>query len=72
MKRHLLYIIALWSLACMVSCHRHYQYPSVLQETDSLCVVSPGSAVSLLRAIAGDMQKNPCMCRNAITCLPSR
>ncbi|MBQ8008892.1 MAG: tetratricopeptide repeat protein, partial [Bacteroidaceae bacterium] len=32
MKRHLLYIIALWSLACMVSCHRHYQYPPVLQE----------------------------------------
>jgi len=43
----------------MVSCHRHYQYPPVLQEADSLCVVSPDSAVSLLRAIAGDMQQEP-------------
>ena len=43
----------------MVSCHRHYQYPPVLQEADSLCAVSPDSAVSLLRAIAGDMQQEP-------------
>ena len=59
MKRHLLYIIALWSLACMVSCYHHYQYPPVLQEADSLCVENPDSAVSLLRAIAGDMQQEP-------------
>ena len=43
----------------MVSCHRHYQYPPVLQEADSLCVDNPDSAVSLLRAIAGDMQQEP-------------
>ena len=43
----------------MVSCHRHYQYPPVLQEADSLCAENPDSAVSLLRAIAGDMQQEP-------------
>ena len=55
MKRHLIYILAVFCLACVCSCHRHYQYPPVLQEADSLCSVLPDSAVTLLRAIADDM-----------------
>ena len=43
----------------MVSCYRHYQYPPVLQEADSLCAVLPDSAVSLLRAVAEDMRQEP-------------
>ena len=55
MKRHLIYILAVFCLACVCSCHRHYTYPLVLQEADSLCSILPDSAVSLLRAIADDM-----------------
>ena len=44
-------------LVAMVSCHRHYQYPSVLQDADSLCVANPDSAVALLQAITSNMNK---------------
>ena len=43
-------------MAIVCSCHRRYQYPAVLQQADSLCVANPDSAVSLLRAIAGEME----------------
>ena len=57
MKRHLIYILSVFCLACVCSCHRHYTYPPVLQEADSLCSVLPDSAVTLLRAIADDMKQ---------------
>ncbi|MBO7418340.1 MAG: tetratricopeptide repeat protein [Bacteroidaceae bacterium] len=55
MKRHLIYIVLLFCLASVCSCHRRYQYPAVLQAADSLCVANPDSAVSLLKSIADDM-----------------
>ena len=43
-------------LLMVVACQHHYQYPPALQQADSLCVANPDSAVSLLRAIAGEME----------------
>ena len=51
MKRHLIYIVILFCLAIVCSCHRRYQYPSVLQEADSLCVANPDSAFLLLDSL---------------------
>ncbi len=50
-----LILVLLW-LMVLASC-RHYQYPLVLQEADSLCSVLPDSAVTLLRDIADDMKQ---------------
>ena len=46
-------------LLMVVACQHHYQYPPALQQADSLCVANPDSAVSLLKAIAGEMQQAP-------------
>ena len=46
----------LFILLMVVACQHHYQYPPALQQADSLCVANPDSAVSLLRAIAGEME----------------
>lgn len=46
-------------LLMVVACQHHYQYPPALQEADSLCVANPDSAISLLKAIAGEMQQAP-------------
>ncbi len=45
----------LWLMA-LASC-RHYQYPLVLQEADSLCSILPDSAVALLQYIADEMEQ---------------
>ena len=54
MKQSLKFILVLLWLMALASC-RHYEYPLVLQEADSLCSVLPDSAVALLRAIADGM-----------------
>ena len=54
MKKALLYLIL---LLLPFGCQRHYQYPLVLQEADSLCVTLPDSAVTLLKSISDDMQQ---------------
>ena len=46
-------------LLMVVACQHHYQYPPAMQEADSLCVAKPDSAISLLKAIAGEMQQAP-------------
>lgn len=51
MKRHLIYIVILFCLAIVCSCHRRYQYPAVLQQADSLCVANPDSAFLLLDSL---------------------
>ena len=56
MKRSYNLILVLLWLMALASC-RHYQYPLVLQEADSLCSVLPDSAVSLLQAIAEEMEQ---------------
>lgn len=56
MKRLLLWLFA---LLLVVGCQRHYDYPLVLQEADSLCVAQPDSAVALLQSISADMQQAP-------------
>ena len=56
LKRIYRYYLLVCFLA-MVSCHRNYQYPAVLQEADSLCIANPDSAVSLLQAIGDDMEQ---------------
>ena len=56
MKQSQKFILVLLWLMALVSC-RHYEYPLVLQEADSLCTVLPDSAVSLLRAIADEMNQ---------------
>ena len=52
MKKYL----CLFILLMVVACQHHYQYPPILQEADSLCIVQPDSAVSLLRSIAADIE----------------
>ena len=54
MKKALLYLIL---LLLPFGCQRHYQYPLVLQEADSLCVAQPDSAVALLKSISDDMRQ---------------
>lgn len=49
----------LFILLMAIGCRHHYQYPPALQEADSLCVANPDSAVSLLKAIAAEMQQAP-------------
>lgn len=56
MKKALLYLVI---LLMTFGCQRHYQYPLVLQEADSLCVALPDSAVALLKSICDDMQQAP-------------
>ena len=56
MKKELLYLVF---LLLTFGCQRHYQYPLVLQEADSLCVTLPDSAVTLLKSISDDMQQAP-------------
>jgi len=56
MKRALLYLVM---LLMVFGCQRHFQYPPVLQEADSLCVTLPDSAVALLKSISDDMQQAP-------------
>ncbi|MBQ6746848.1 MAG: tetratricopeptide repeat protein [Bacteroidaceae bacterium] len=56
MKKALLYLIL---LLLPFGCQRHYQYPLVIQEADSLCVAQPDSAVALLKSISDDMQQAP-------------
>ena len=56
MKKELLYLVF---LLLTFGCQRHYQYPLVLQEADSLCVALPDSAVALLKSISDDMQQAP-------------
>lgn len=51
MKRHLIYIVVLFCMAIVCSCHRRYQYPAVLQQADSLCVANPDSAFLLLDSL---------------------
>lgn len=54
MKKALLYLVI---LLMTFGCQRHYQYPLVLQEADSLCVAQPDSAVALLKSISDDMRQ---------------
>lgn len=56
MKKELLYLVF---LLMTFGCQRHYQYPLVLQEADSLCVTLPDSVVTLLKSISDDMQQAP-------------
>ena len=52
-------ILNLAFLLITFGCQRHYQYPLVLQEADSLCVVQPDSAISLLKSISTEMLQAP-------------
>ena len=59
MLRRILVILLISGLFALVTCHRKPSYPAVLLQADSLTLVEPEEAISLLNSLAKDMETAP-------------
>jgi len=59
MRRFHIILLLLLGLAVLVTCHRKPVYPSALLQADSLTLVEPEAALSLLSKLERDMQTAP-------------
>ena len=59
MLRRILVILLLTGFFALVTCHRKPSYPAVLLQADSLTLIEPEEAISLLNSLAKDMETAP-------------